>query len=90
MAHFKVTDMDETLAFYRQLDSGYEGRNVTEFRGDIVKVDPSEEFSLEPREFTYFFVFNSGPQRGFTISYAGATMLGAFTAGLAALSTYLF
>ena len=89
-AYFKVTDLDETLTFYRQLDTGYEGKSVTEARGDIVKVDPAEEFTLQPREYTYFFVFNSGPQRGFTISYAGAaSMLGALSASVA-LWTYLF
>ena len=88
-AYFKVTDADDTLTFYRQLDTGYEAKPVSEDRGEILSVDPAEELILQPREYTYFFVFNSGPQREFTIAYSGAAALGALSAGVA-LSTYLF
>ena len=82
-------DITDTLTFYRQLDTGYEAKTVTEERGTILKVDPEEEFTLQAREYSYFFVFNSGPTRAFTISYAGAAWLGALTASVA-LSAYLF
>ena len=89
-AYFKVTDdITDTLTFYRQLDNGYEAKTVVDDRGVIVKVDPEEEFTLQAREYSYFFVFNSGPTRAFTISYAGAAWLGALSASVA-LSTYLF
>ena len=91
-AYFKVAELDaaDMLTFYRQLDNGYDAFTVTEARGDIVKVNPSEELTLQAREYTYFFVFNSGPQTAFTISYAGAAgLLGALSVSVA-LSTYLF
>ena len=82
-------DVTDTLTFYRQLENGYDAKSVIEDRGTIVKVDPAEELTLQPREYSYLFVFNSGPQRALTISYAGAAVLGALSASVA-LSTYLF
>ena len=58
-AYFKVTDdITDTLTFYRQLDNGYEAKTVVDDRGVILKVDPEEEFTLQAREYSYFFVFN--------------------------------